>query len=142
MKNHILTLLISGAILTGCSETVNTHGQVILPSRLAQVTPGTTTKDQVLQLLGSPSAQGTMNDSRWYYITSSVGTKAFEPHKLKSRKIVVVDFDPSSSIVTNITEKTEADGKELDPARAATPTQGQSMGILEQMMGNLGLGAK
>jgi outer membrane protein assembly factor BamE (lipoprotein component of BamABCDE complex) len=142
MKNHVLAFLLSAAILAGCSETVNTQGQVILPSRLAQVTPGTTTKDQVLQLLGSPSAQGTMNDNRWSYITSVVGTKAFEPHNLKERRVIVVDFDPSSSIVASIGEKTKDDGKELLPDPAATKTQGQTMGIVEQLMGNLGLGAK
>ena len=139
MKKHLVPLL-ALSFIASCTETINTHGQVILPSRLAQIQPGTTTKDQVMQLLGSPSSTGTMNDNRWYYITSTVGTKAFNPHKLKDRRVIVMDFDPSSSIVTAMQEKTEEDGKTVDPDRKVTATNGQSMGILDQMLGNLGLG--
>lgn len=126
------------AVVAACTETINTHGQVILPSRLAQITPGTTTKDEVRQLLGSPSAEGTLNENRWYYITSTVGTKAFEPHELKSRRIIVVDFDVSNT-VAGLQEKTEADGKSVAIDDKITKTHGQSMGLLEQAFGNLGL---
>lgn len=125
-----------------CAETLDTHGQVILPSRLAQIKVGETTQQQVLQLLGSPSAQGTLNDSRWYYITSTVGSKAFQPYNLKSRKVLVLDFDPSSTVVLKMAQKTEAQGREIDPDSTKTSTQGQSMGFTEQMFGNLGMGAK
>ncbi|NBX86649.1 MAG: outer membrane protein assembly factor BamE, partial [Proteobacteria bacterium] len=129
-------------MLAGCAETINTHGQVILPSRLAQIKPGQTTRDEVLQLLGSPSTQGTMNDNRWYYITSTMGTKAFEPNNLKSRKVIIIDFDTASGTVSALQEKTEADGQALEPVRNTTKTQGQSLGIVEQLFGNLGLGPK
>jgi outer membrane protein assembly factor BamE (lipoprotein component of BamABCDE complex) len=139
MKNHLALLALAAALAAGCSETINTTGQVILPSRLSQIQPGTTTREEVVQLLGSPSASGTMNDNRWYYITSIEGTKAFQPHNLKSRRVIIVDFD-SSNTVAGLTEKTEADSKALDPDRKATPTHGQSLGVLDQLFGNLGLG--
>lgn len=129
-------------MLSACTETVNTYGQVILPSRLAQVQVGTSSKDDVRQLLGSPSMQGTMNDNRWYYITSTAVTKPLEPNILKSRRVIVLDFDPVTGVLSNLEEKTEADGKTVDPDRKVTKTEGQSMGIFEQITGNLGLGAQ
>lgn len=125
------------AIIASCTETVNTRGQIITPSRLSQIQPGTTSRQDVLQLLGSPSMQGTMNENRWYYVTSVVGTKAFEPHDLKSRQVVIIDFDPASDTVAALTQKTEADGKEIAPAEGSTPTHGQSLGIVDQLLGNL-----
>ncbi|MBI1308757.1 MAG: outer membrane protein assembly factor BamE [Proteobacteria bacterium] len=141
MKQHVLTLLLGLTVITGCSETINTHGQVVLPSRLAQITPGQTTRDEVLQLLGSPSTSGTMNDSRWYYITSIVGSKAFTPHDLKDRHVIIVDFDPSGTVV-GLQQKTAADGHTITPDDSITETHGESMGVVEQFIGNLGLGPK
>lgn len=146
MKQHktprifavLASVMAVASFIAGCTETVNTRGQVILPSRLAQIQPGTTTRQDVLQLLGSPSAQGTMNENRWYYVSSIVGTKAFDPHDLKSRQIVVIDFDPATDTVATLTQKNEADGKEINPLRETTPTHGQSMGIIDQLTGNLG----
>jgi outer membrane protein assembly factor BamE (lipoprotein component of BamABCDE complex) len=146
MKQHVPTLYIlataAALTLAGCAETLDTHGQIILPSRLAQIKVGETTQEQVLQLLGSPSTQGTLNDTRWYYITSTVGTKAFNPNDLKSRKVVVIDFDPSSTIVRKMTDLNESSGRPIDPDRTKTTTQGQSMGFIEQMFGNIGMGPK
>ncbi len=122
-------------LITGCAETVNTRGQVILPSRLAQVQPGTSTRQDVLQLLGSPSAQGTLNDNRWYYVTSTIGSTSLNPYDLKSRQVVIIDFNENDTVAT-LTQKTEADGKEISPSSETTKTSGQSMGIVDQFLGN------
>lgn len=133
-----MAFIVCALFISACAETVNTRGQIILPSRLAQIQPGQTTRDDVVQLLGSPSTQGTMNDERWYYISSSVGTRAFQPHELKSRQIVIIDFDPQTNVVAKVTQKNEKDGKEITPEEVTTKTHGQSLGIVEQMFGSLG----
>ena len=140
MKQHkiVLLLALAAGTLSACAETVTTHGQIILPSRLAQIKPGTTTRAEVQQLMGTPSTTGTFNDTRWYYITSTVKTKVLQPNILQKREIVIVDFD-AAGVVSNLTQRTEADAKEFDPVTATTRTHGQSMGILEQAFGNLGL---
>ena len=125
-------------LVTACAETVNTRGQIILPTRLAQVHVGQTTRQDVIQLLGSPSAQGTMNDNRWYYITTSIGTTSLDPYDLKSRQVVIIDFDPKTDVVASLTEKSATDGKEVSPDEHTTPTHGQSMGIIDQLTGSLG----
>ncbi len=146
MKNHNVlsfrtfaasALVVCAIVIAGCAETVNTRGQIILPSRLAQVQPGVSTKQDVLQLLGSPSTQGTMNENRWYYISSSVGTTSFNPHDLKSRQIVIIDFD-ANDVVATLNQKGKEDGKQLEPEKEATETHGQALGIVDQFIGNLG----
>lgn len=129
MKKHntlrpvvaLAAILPLASFIAGCAETVNTRGHVILPSRLAQIQPGTTTRQDVLQLLGSPSTQGTLNDNRWYYVTSTVGSTSFDPHNLKSRQVVVIDFDPATNVVASLTQKSAADGKEVPPRRSFNP---------------------
>lgn len=133
---HLLIALIALAS-AACSQTTTTHGQVILQSRLEQVQQGVSTKGDVERLLGSPSTKGTLSDDRWVYISSVMTDKPLNPDILNKRQIIVIDFDPSGT-VASITGKSEADAKELEPAKKTTTTHGQSLGILEGMMQNLG----
>lgn len=139
MKHLALAVLLALAA-NACTETTTTHGQVILPSRLAQVQPGVSTKSDVQYLLGSPSTTGTFNENRWYYLTSSLKDKPLNPNLLQSRKVVIIDFDPSGT-VAGITDKDEAAGRSLTPDSDETATHGQSMGILDSMLQNVGMGA-
>lgn len=136
---RILLALVTPAVLMGaCAQTVNTRGQIILPSRLEQIKVGQSTQNDVLSLLGSPSTQGTINNARWYYITSTVASKTFQPYELKDRKVVIIDFDTATGLVANIEQKTAADGKDVPIVEQTTPTHGQSLGIIDQVVGNLG----
>lgn len=125
-------------LMAGCAQTVNTRGQIILPSHLAQIKVGESTQNDVLRLLGTPSTQGTINNARWYYITSTVASKTFHPYDLKDRKVIAIDFDTTTGLVAAISEKTAADGKTVPIAEKTTPTHGQSLGVVDQLMGNLG----
>ena len=129
------------ALLAACGETVSTHGHIILPSRLAQIQPGQSTRADVLQLLGSPSTTGTMGEDRWYYMTNTTKDKPLNPNLLQKSQLVEISFDPSGT-VTGLVQKTEADSKTLEPDLAATPTHGQSMGFIDQLLGNVGFGSK
>lgn len=134
MKNIILAF--AALSLAACSQTTTTHGQVILPSRLAQVQPGVSTKGDVARLLGSPSTTGTLESSRWVYVSSVMVDKPLNPDILQKRRVVVIDFDPSGT-VAGIDDKTEADGKDIEPDAATTKTYGQSLGIIDGMLDNL-----
>jgi outer membrane protein assembly factor BamE (lipoprotein component of BamABCDE complex) len=141
LRAPALLLAFLASTVASCTSTLATHGQVILPSRLAQITPGTTTRGDVQRLLGSPSAQGTFNDSRWYYITSTVKDKPLNPNLLQKREVVIIDFDPSGTVV-GMTTKDESEGKDITPDKAMTATHGQSLGIIDSMINDLGGGLK
>jgi outer membrane protein assembly factor BamE (lipoprotein component of BamABCDE complex) len=126
-------------LLTACGQTVATHGHIILPSRLAQIQVGQTSQDDVRRLLGSPSTTGTLNDSTWYYMTNTTVDKPLNPNILQKSQLIKITFNPSGT-VAGISQKTEADSKDLEPATKTTPTQGQSVGILDQMLDNIGIG--
>lgn len=136
----MLAALLFGLGLGGCAETLDTHGQVLQPSALAKLEVGKTTKEEARQLLGSPSLTGTMNRDRWIYVSSVVGKGAFNPHDLKSRRVLTLDFDPTTGQLAALTERTEQDGRAISPDDDATATQGQTLGIVDQLIGNLGLG--
>lgn len=138
--NRLAAAVLVTGVLGACTETITTHGQVILPSRLAQVEAGQTTKSDVQRLLGSPSSTGTFDDNRWYYVTSTLKDKPLNPDIVQKREVVVIQFDPSSSIVTGVERKTETDGRQIEPDDHITATQGQSLGVVDSMIQSIGGG--
>jgi outer membrane protein assembly factor BamE (lipoprotein component of BamABCDE complex) len=136
MKNKILPFI--ALFSTACAAIVDTHGSIIDQSQLAQIEPHKTTQDQVRQLLGSPATEGTLNNNRWIYLTSTMADKPLDPGILKKRQVIVIDFDPSGTVAA-VTQKTEADSKTVEPVQKVTPTHGQQLGIIDQMFKNIGV---
>ena len=129
-------LLIS---VTACSKQVNTHGQVLPVALINSVAVGVDDKEDVRQKLGSPSAMGTFADDRWYYFTTKTVDETLKPNQLLERDIYIVDFAENGK-VSAVHHKDEQDGQTVSPVGRTTPTYGQSLGIVEQLMQNLGSG--
>src|SRR5271169_130718 len=64
-----LPTLAASALLVGCTISVDQRGNLPDPDKLAEIQPGTTTKEQVVKVLGTPSSASTFNDDTWYYIS-------------------------------------------------------------------------
>lgn len=123
----------------GCSKNVTTHGQVINPVMLNNLRVGLDDKTSVQNTLGSPSSIGTFADKRWYYVTEMTLGKTLNPNILQERDIIIIEFDDEEK-VTAIRKLDETDGRQIDPSQRVTPTQGQSLGLLDQLLDNLGSG--
>ena len=129
-------LALVALLVTGCTGTQTTHGNFITTKQVAQLTPNDMSKDDVLATLGSPSAQGTMNANRWYYIAEQQHSKPFEPNQLVTRTLLVLDFDDNGTLV-NVTQKDQTNGKEVVMDETVTPTQGQALGVIDQIIQNV-----
>ena len=68
---HLLrpAAVLLGVMLAGCAVSEDQRGNLPDPEKLAQVQPGTTSKEQVIKILGSPSSESTFDDDVWYYIS-------------------------------------------------------------------------
>lgn len=139
MRHVFLPVLLSALWVVGCAPTLNTHGNIVLPSKLTQVKVGETTREQVQTLLGSPSVKSSFDANTWYYVTTTTKTTALIQNQLMAQKVLAVTFDPSGTVAA-LKEVNQADGKQVTPLDDSTPTHGQSLGIVEQLLGNLGLG--
>ena len=133
--------LLCGIIVTstiGCSEIVSTHGQVLTTNQVDSIQIGVDNKDSVMRRLGSPSTTGTFNDQRWYYMTSTTSNKPLNPNLLQNRQVLIVDFD-EKGLVSAVMRKDEEDAKDVPQVEKTTPTHGQSMGIMDQLLQNIGV---
>lgn len=124
-------------LLAGCTISVDQRGNLPDPDKLAAIQPGTTTKEQVVKVLGTPSSASTFNDDTWYYISRKTKQVAFFSPTVLDQQVYIVDFN-DQGIVKNIDHRTLADGEPVTPAPGATPAPGRELTFLEQIIGNMG----
>ena len=137
VRNLAAGLLVA-ATVAACSPRVATRGNLVEDYRLEQVHTGTSTKADVATILGTPTTVSTFDDNTWYYIGQRVETVAFFAPEVTQRRVLRMQFDPTSSTLTDIKEVDLADGQQVAMVTRETPTLGRRIGILEQFLGNIG----
>src|SRR5246127_4200295 len=133
----IFTLISGMALVAGCATSVEQRGNLPAQDKIAEVHPGSTTKDEVIKILGSPSSVSIFNEKSWYYISRRTGQIAFFDPNVIDQQVYIVNFD-DQGIVKAVDHKSLDDGKEITPVARATPAPGRELSFLEQLIGNLG----
>jgi outer membrane protein assembly factor BamE (lipoprotein component of BamABCDE complex) len=123
--------------LAACVPTVDQRGNLPEPDRLGQIHPGTTTREQVAKILGTPSSTGVFDDKNWYYISRRTEQVAFFDPGILDQQVYIVNFD-DKGVVRGVDHKDLKDGREIAPAPGATPAPGRELTFLEQVLGNIG----
>jgi outer membrane protein assembly factor BamE (lipoprotein component of BamABCDE complex) len=134
-KNYLLAVTACVA-LAGCAAEINARGNLPPDDKLAQVTPGIT-RDQVMQILGSPSTVATFSDQAWYYIGQRTEDYAFYKPKVMERQVVVVQFD-NDGRVAEVKRLDKEDGKPIEMVARTTPSVSRDLSLMQQIFGNLG----
>jgi outer membrane protein assembly factor BamE (lipoprotein component of BamABCDE complex) len=124
-------------LLMACGNNVRVHGNLPDPEVVAELRPGAHGRQDVADLLGSPSAVSTFEDSRWYYIGQKMSQFAFLKPSVLERNVLVVAFDRSGRVERTRTY-TLADGQAIEPVDRVTPTEGRDLSLLQQLLGNIG----
>jgi outer membrane protein assembly factor BamE (lipoprotein component of BamABCDE complex) len=129
--------MLLGIMLAGCTISEDQRGNLPDPDKLAQIQPGSTTKEQVVKILGSPSSASTFDDDVWYYISQKTKQVAFFSPTLLDQQVFIIDFD-DKGIVKDVGHRTIADAEPITPAPGATPAPGRELSFMEQLIGNIG----
>jgi outer membrane protein assembly factor BamE (lipoprotein component of BamABCDE complex) len=134
-----LAATLSGAVaIAGCAASVEQRGNLPNPDKIAGIHAGTTTKDEVVKVLGTPSSVSVFNnDKSWYYISRRTAQTAFFDPAVLDQQVYIINFD-DQGVVKAVDHKVLEDGKEVTPVARATPAPGRELSFLEQLIGNLG----
>lgn len=135
LKLHLLAA-VACVLVTGCAAEINTRGNTPPDDKLSQVTSGMT-REQVMEILGSPSSVATFTDSAWYYIGQRTEDYAFYKPKVIERQVVVVQFNDLGQ-VSEVKKLEMADGKPVEMVERTTPTVSRDLNLMQQIFGNLG----
>jgi outer membrane protein assembly factor BamE (lipoprotein component of BamABCDE complex) len=124
--------------VAGCSPSVEQRGNLPNPDKMSEIHAGTTTKDEVTKLLGTPSSVSVFNnDKSWYYISRRTAQTAFFDPDVLDQQVYIVNFD-DQGVVKAVDHRILQDGKEINPVARVTPAPGRELSFLEQLIGNLG----
>jgi outer membrane protein assembly factor BamE (lipoprotein component of BamABCDE complex) len=123
--------------MIACTPQVSNHGYRLDEAALAQIQPGRTSQDQVLQLLGSPSSRATFDGAVWYYVSQRTERLSFYQEEVVNQDVVAIAFDDLGTV--NRVDRHGLDrAQEVSFVDRETPTSGSELGVLEQFIGNIG----
>ncbi len=134
---HIILYTAISLPLTACIKREETRGHLPVAEHLGEITAGKSSRDEVLQKLGTPSTQSNFGDEAWYYISTNKEAIAFLKPKITKQQVTRIVFD-SNGVVEKIDNYDQKDSQEIKIAKKITPTEGHSLGFFEQILGNIG----
>jgi outer membrane protein assembly factor BamE (lipoprotein component of BamABCDE complex) len=129
--------LLAAMAVSACLPQVSNHGYRLDEAALAQVEPGRTTRDQVLELLGSPSALTTFDGSVWYYVSQRTERRSFYQEELVNQDVLSIAFDDLGTVASVERHGLER-AHEVSLVDRETATSGSELSLIEQFVGNIG----
>ncbi len=124
-------------MISACSPSVATHGYRLDEATVAQIEPGRSTRQQVMQALGSPSSTATFDDDAWYYVSQRTEKASFYQEDIVEQEVVRITFD-DRDVVASVDRHGLEQTAAIDPVDRVTPTAGAEPSILKQLIGNIG----
>jgi len=135
MKNIVI---LAAALLSvaACTPVTANRGNLLDTEQMKQVAAGVDTRDEVIRKIGSPTTISAFDDNIWYYMGQKTEKKGIFDPKITQEKIVVVTFAPDGFVNTVVERR---DGRQDVPiVSRETPTSGNEVTFVQQMLGNLG----
>lgn len=123
--------------LGACSPTVSNHGYRLDAARLDRIQPGVTSREEVRRTLGSPSTLATLDDTTWYYVAQRTERASFYNERVVDQEVVAIRFD-DRGVVQRIDRAGLDAAQAVVPAEETTPTRGNELTLLEQVVSNIG----
>ncbi|MGB1548450.1 MAG: outer membrane protein assembly factor BamE [Alphaproteobacteria bacterium] len=133
----ILGMLVMAWGTASCAARITTRGNVPDVDALASIRTGVQTREEVAELIGSPSTVTTFSDNTWYYISERIEDKTFSDPKVLDRKIIAIDFDANGT-VENIRQYDIRHGLVVNVVARKTPTPGKELSAIESILGGIG----
>ena len=137
-KWQFLILAMCIVTMPACAPVTDTRGNLPLAGAIKSIAQGKQNRDQVEAILGSPSTRATFGKQEiWYYIGKRTETLAFFEPTLIERKVLAIKFDRRGMVQT-VSAFDASDGRPVKLVDRVTPTMGKKLGMLQQIIGNLG----
>ena len=140
MRSPIATIVIAATLTVAtvaCAPRTANRGNIPTASQLEKLKVDKHSKEYVRGILGTPSTVGTFDKDVWYYIGRRIEQWAFFKENILEQQIVAIYFNPKGTI-EYIQTYDENDSRKIAIVEGKTATSGHELGVLEQIIGNLG----
>ncbi|HUB43950.1 MAG TPA: outer membrane protein assembly factor BamE [Acetobacteraceae bacterium] len=105
--------------------------------QLKELVPGTSTKQDVTSLLGSPTAHATFDDNTWLYIGERTQKRVGQVPAVLTQKVVVMTFN-DAGVLQHIDARDQADAMPVSVVAQTTPSPGTEANFFQELFGNIG----
>jgi len=136
-KYRTFFILLCSLILLNCSHKSTVHGHYLKEADVEKLQIDASTKSDVRQVLGTPSAVDPFGDQNWFYIGQTNRKKVFKKPEILDRQIFVFSFN-EKDILTEITELDLDQSNQFEIASKKTRTAGKEPSFVQQFIGNFG----
>jgi len=137
-RSLLLLTTLAGCAMPGfLSYPPQVRGNHVDADELKQLVPGTTTRKDVVALIGSPTARATFDDNTWLYIGEVTRPVIGGTLAVLDQQVVVLTFD-DKGVLRGVGKKTADDAKPVGMASGATPSPGSNANVMQQLFGNVG----
>jgi len=123
--------------LAACAPKIENRGNLIDHEKLAQIKPGESTREDVVNKIGSPTQIATFDENTWYYFGRSTKQYSFLDPEVIEQNALEIKFN-DQGIVTAMATLNPDEAQDIDPVGRSTPTYGHDMTFIEQLVGNMG----
>ncbi|OHC74510.1 MAG: hypothetical protein A3G18_11560 [Rhodospirillales bacterium RIFCSPLOWO2_12_FULL_58_28] len=137
-SSYLLRLLSAGAFILGlsaCGSRIDSRGNLLDPDLLTEIKVGQHTREQIAEMLGSPSSVATFDKETWYYISNRTETIAFFEPEVRERQVLVLRFD-DKGVLHDVKTLGLGDSRIIQPVDRETPTAGNTMGLIDGVIAN------
>ena len=127
-------------VLSGCQvfgPTPTPRGSIIEPEEYSQLEPGTSTRADALDVMGSPTTKGAFDDNTWIYISMTTHLVPMDFPGVIKQDLVVLKFNNAGTLESMRTLNRK-DAKHVAMIQQITPTPGTKINALQQILGNVG----
>ena len=142
MRHLLLAAIVLGT-LAGCgthdffSFPDQVRGNKVDPDLLTQLVVGTSTRQDVSALLGSPTIKAAFDDNSWIYISEVTHPVIGGTQGVQDQHAYVMTFD-DKGVLRGIEKRTMQDSQPVNVVSRTTPSPGTEASFMQQLLGNVG----
>jgi outer membrane protein assembly factor BamE (lipoprotein component of BamABCDE complex) len=140
MKNLLLNmkrlLLLLPLFLATCAKEENAYGWEDLEHHRKNIVVGKMTRDDVLKLLGTPTATDTSLIKEWYYVQLIEEGFSIAKPKVKVHKMLRIIFNDKGIVKSATVENIKESGQKIITEK--TKTVGYQEGFFKDTFGRVG----
>ena len=133
MKKLLITL--SLIVLSGC-QTIDSRGQFIDDSQVSKLENKNLTKNEVINLLGSPTMTPDYSSDTWYYASMSLARKTWTMPKVRSERLVKITF--IGDRVSGVEVSDNSRQGEINVVKEYTRSKGTEQNPMQRFVKNFG----
>lgn len=136
MITRNLLILTTALTLQACAPSTAVRGNLLTPDKIEEVEVGTLTKNDLIRAIGSPTTVAPFDANIWYYIGQQTEKQGFLDREIIDQIVYQAQFDEEGTLTSF--NKLETEDIDVAFSEDKTPTYGNDISVVQQLLGNLG----